>query len=406
MTLAIAFAAAALLLLWMQWSRFAYGVMDPIVWGNIGICFSAALLGALRQTGLIDTKVPVIFFLVLSAYVAGSLCAGGKLKVRSAEVRSGICRVVDSGRKYDLQTIVTLAILLSGVLGGLGLIWGAGGDSRAEFARMLRPLVIVQGGCFYLALLCLLSQRFSSAERYVLLAVLMVPTFFFSGKSFILPLVYFVGLNIYIRDIRYSPGQILILLALVGLSFASVVFLSYGARSLTDVAAVFLTRMWLSGDVYIYAYQMDGISWLRGDYDVNFIAYMLHPFTALLGVRAYDVPLGAELSSVLAGEKVFTGPNPQLPFLLDFFFNANFFLIGIFAFMFGAIVFYARAAVTRWTRAKSWWVQILSVTGFVFLPSAGFVDFSLVEMAFISMVVAGIFCWISSRTRHCLPEPE
>lgn len=406
MTLAIVFSIVALLLLWTQWRRFAYGVMDPIVWGSVGICFSAALLGALCEAGLIETVVPAIFFLALSAYVAGSLCVGRRLDVRGTEIRSGICSVVDRGNKYDLQTTVALAILLSGLLGGLGLIWGAGGDSRAEFARVLRPLVVVQAGCFYLALLCLLSKKFASIERYVLLAMLMLPTFFFSGKSFILPLVYFVGLNVYIRNIRYSLRQILLLLTLVGLSFASVVFLSYGARSLSDVAAVFLTRMWLSGDVYIYAYQMDGMSWLRGDYDVNFIAYMLHPFTALLGVRAYDIPLGAELSSVLVGEKVFTGPNPQLPFLLDFFFNANFLLIGIFAFVFGAIVFYARASAIRLMHAKSWWVQMLSVTGFVFLPAAGFIDFSLVEMAFISMVVAGIFCWATSRTRYCLPEPR
>ena len=404
MTLPILFFVGALLLLAMQWRRFAYGVMDPIVWGSVGVCFSAAMLGGLRQAGLVDTSVTVIFFVVLSAYVAGSLCVARRLDVRGAHIKEHICGVLDRGQKYDLQTIVASALLFSAVLGVLGVLWGSGGDSRAEFSIILRPLVVIQAGSFYLALLCLLSNKFSSVERYVLLAGLMLPTFFFSGKSFILPLVYFVGLNIYIRDIKYSFGQILLLLLLVGLSFSLVVFLSYGARSLADVAAVFFTRMWLSGDVYIYAYQMEGMKALREGYDVNFIAYMLHPFTALLGVRAYDVPLGAELSSVLVGEKVFTGPNPQLPFLLDFFFNANLVLIGAFAFVFGAMVFYIRASARRLMTVRSWWLQLLAVTGFVFLPSAGFIDFSLVEMALVSMLVAGIFCWLASRSKYCLPE--
>ncbi len=84
-----------------------------------------------------------------------------------------------------------------------------------------------------------------------------------------------------------------------------------------------------------------------------------------------------------------TGPNPQLPILLDFFFPASALLQFVVAVVIGASVIGIRLFPYggRWIRSR--YLKASCISSAYFAPSSGFADTSLVLMSLVAIFSAG-----------------
>jgi hypothetical protein len=116
---------------------------------------------------------------------------------------------------------------------------------------------------------------------------------------------------------------------------------------------------------------------------------VMHPLTSLVGVRGYEKPLGAMLASEVMKDDVLTGPNPQLPVVMDYFFPENYAAIVPLALVTGFLVIGIRPLgmfIARSSRSR--YVRIGGIVAAIFGPIAGFVDTSLVVMAIVGIIAA------------------
>jgi hypothetical protein len=118
---------------------------------------------------------------------------------------------------------------------------------------------------------------------------------------------------------------------------------------------------------------------------VAFIPYMLHPITSLVGIRAYTQPLGAALASQVTGQDALTGPNPQLPVLIDFFFPDSRITSCAVAFVIGYLVIGLRPLGVALQRFRARFLRLGTMVAAIFAPAPGFLDTSQVLIAVIGI---------------------
>lgn len=384
---------ACLVLLGVQFRRLAYGLLDPIVVGSIGLPLSGALVASLAVAGLIPFDVICVFSISALGFVIGSfaLARAGQ----ATELVNQLQEAVGSQSTRHCLIVVLTAVSITVLLGAFAIKAGAGGDARQEFNRLFRPLVLVQSGLFYLSLVVLLHRGFSRPMHALMLLLLTVPTLPFSGKSFALPLAFHLGLYLYTGRRSLSLTWLLVIAGGSILGYLLVSFLSYGAGDLTASIELLITRLWMSGDVYIYAYQKGGLDNIRPMLHASFVEYVLHPLTSVFGYRAYEVPLGAMLASDAVGYDVFTGPNTQLPVLLNLYFGNNYFaILGLSAF-FGWLCYLPRRLCLIYLLKAGGWPRIGLLTAAVFLPAYGFFDLSLVTINVIAIAAGASAAMLS-----------
>jgi hypothetical protein len=369
--------------------RAVYNFTDPFVAVNVTIPFSAALLAVLCATRLVAPDKLLWFFLVLAGFLAGArtvLAFFGRERFRLA-----IVRAISGPSKLELQGLLILTALVTIVLTVFAVQAGAQGDARQDFGRTFRPLVTLQSGLFLFSLLALLSPKLSIKQVASWLVFLVILSIAFSGKAVFMPIFLWFGLRLFIQKRRVGVRTIVILAIGITVGIAIMGIVAYGVSSSGGVLSLIMNRLWLSGDVYIYAYQMDALSYIRGIYPVTFLSYVFHPITSLVGIRGYEKPLGSMIASQVTGSDVLTGPNPQLPVLLDFFFPNQIVLSMSIAFVIGAIVIGIRLIGVRLAEGRSRALALGGIAAAVFTPSAGFVDMSqsLIALVGITAVTVG-----------------
>ncbi len=363
-------------------------VADPLVFENLSIPFSAALLTVMCAADFISYDKLTLFGIVLLGYLLGGRAASAFFGRES--FRQAILRTVSRFMLSEIYFILIATMVVTLVLTVLAVETGGLGDERQAFSRSFRPLAILHSGLFRFSLMILLSPRLSTKQVSIWLGTLMLLSIPFSGKGVFVPVLYWVGMKYFVLDKRVS---IVVLGALSVISLLGVAImgaLAYGATSSADASGLIANRFWMYGDVYVYAYKLDALSMIRDDYKVNFFSYMLHPITSLVGVRAYDKPLGAMLMSEVQRRDVLTGPNPQMPVLLDFFFPNQLALSVTVAFCIGLCVFLIRPAGIAVSAARSRYLALGAMTAAMFCPASGFVDTSQVLISLISMLVVTV----------------
>lgn len=87
-------------------------------------------------------------------------------------------------------------------------------------------------------------------------------------------------------------------------------------------------RIIMAADVYIISFKVGDYKWLINRYDP--ILYLLHPFLAIVGVRGYDYPFGAELIGTMGKTINGTGPNSHITMLGLVFYDGSIINISIF----------------------------------------------------------------------------
>jgi hypothetical protein len=366
----------------------SYSLLDPLIIVAVSIPLSAALLAVLCVIEVVDWSKLVLFSVILLAYLCGARMVAAMFSAETFHRR--ITAALASIRAGEITTVLLLTVAITAVLGGMGLSAGAGGDARFAFARSYRPLIVLQSGLFLFSLVLLLSPRLTRSQVLLWLLALVALSIPFSGKSIVVPVLYWYGLRRFLSRRTVSLRVIAATTVLVFGGASLMGLLAYGTHSIRDLIILLGLRVWNAGDVYILAYQMGGLERVHGTYPVHFIPYVLHPLTSLVGVRAYDRPLGAMLTTAVSGTSSFGGPNPQLPVLLDYFFPGDMGVSVIIAFLLGAMILAIRPLGLILATSRSRFLSIGVIAAAIFCPGTGFLDMSLGLIALIGIVAATV----------------
>jgi len=363
--------------------RMIYNFGDPIVIDSLSIPFSAALLTVLCAAQVVDWEKLILFVVVLLGYLAG-------VRIVTAffgreELRRAVLRSVSRFSTSEIYFILIATMLVTLVVTVLAIQGGGIGDGRQDFNRSFRPLSILRSGLFLFSLLALLSPKLSSRQVAVWMGLLVLLSIPFSGKSVFIPIFYWVGLKFFIAKKRASI-KVLVSMGSVLLGGVGIMgLLAYGASSMTDLVVLTANRFWMYGDVYIYAYKLDALALIRGEYKVSFLSYMLHPITSLVGIRGYEKPLGSMIMSQVLQADVLGGPNPQLPVLFDFFFPNQFLVSVAIALLIGVMVSGVRVIGVQLAQGRSRYLAMGGIGAAIFCPGAGFIDTSQVLIALVGI---------------------
>jgi len=366
--------------------RVSYNLLDPIVVLSFYVPFAAAFLEVLCDTELVTWDKFLLFCVVLAGYLAGVSIMGAFFK--RERFRTFMVDTLAGVRGGEIGAVVVITAAVTVVLAVFAIQMGAEGDARQEFGRAMRPLVLIQTGLSQLSALLLASPRLAmsrSVPALIVLAVLSVP---FSGKSVLLPVLFWFGLRLFMTGRQVTVKALVSMTVVVVTGVVGMALFAYGSDSIGGALVLLGARLWLSGDTYIYAYQDNALEGIRGNYDVSFIPYMLHPLTSLLGLRAYDKPLGAMLASHVTGEDALTGPNPHLPVVLDYFFPDQLIVSLLLAFVIGALVMSVRPLCRMLESSRSRYAKLGGLVGAVFCPGMGFLDTSQVLIGLVGVAAA------------------
>ena len=389
MIAAIAAAIVAALLVYGFLRKAVYNILDPLIVLHFFIPFIAAQLVVLCTAGLVPWDKFSLFWLTLIAYLAGARLAAAFFGPNT--FRELIVSTLALVRRREVHAILLLTVGATLVLAALAVSYGAQGDMRQGFARIFRPLVVFQSGLFLVSLILLLSPKLSVSSVVTWMALLIVPSVAFSGKSVLIPVLYWFGLKLYINRKAVSLRAAVGMFGLVFLGVCVMGVIAYGRSGIGELIQLFAYRLWASGETYIYAYQWDAMAPVRDSYHVSFIPYMLHPITSLVGLRAYDKPLGVMLFAQVVGGDVVGGPNPLLPILLDFFFPDAVVVSAMAALVIGLAVVGIRPLGMFFGTSRSRYVRLGGISAAVFCPSMGFSDTSLVLISLVGVIAAMLF---------------
>ena len=364
-----------------------YNVFDPLIVVGSFIPLSAALLAVLCYTDVVGWDKGLLFAIVLIGYLAGGRTVSAFLGRES--FRQSISKVLMGLRSSEVNSVLVVAACVTLILSALALQAGAAGDARQEFARLFRPLVVIQNGLFLFSLVLLASPRLSASKSAAWVLVFVVLSVPYSGKAVVVPALYWYGLRLYIQHKTITVRAAMTFSLLILLGTATMGILAYGAGGVAGILDLFTSRAWLSGDVYIYAYGSNALDSIRSSYPVSFLSYMMHPVTSLVGIRGYDKPLGAMLASEVAHQDLLTGPNPQLPVVLDYFFPHALFTSFLIAFVIGFLVIGVRSTVVTLARGRSRYLALGGIVAAIFVPVGGFLDTSQCIISVIGIAAVG-----------------
>jgi hypothetical protein len=368
-----------------------YSIASPNFFNLLTIAFSALLVTSLYTNDLINSYATIVFTINLLGYLIGVKIV--TYKFSGEQFKFSIINIVSKFGKSEIKYILYLNMFLITCLGLLGIAFDGSGDSRQQFARLFLPIQILVTGISQMSLVLLLTDKISNAYKYIYIFFCVILSIPFSGKSVFFPIFFLIGLQSFIGQIQINLKIIVGSISFFTFSFMFIAIQNYGATELEMVIDLFITRLMMSGDVYIYAYQNDFLENVRKYYNPNFIMYLIHPITSLVGLRAYDRPLGAMLGSEASGFEVFTGPNPQTPVFLDFFFPNYLSVQFTLSLIMGIISFIiCRIAVNKQYMIRCpKYSNLLILTAAIYLPLLGFIDFSRFIIGLISLLIAKIF---------------
>jgi len=388
---AIAAWVGAALLCYLLLRKATYNILDPLLITHFFIPFIAAELVVLCLAGSVPWDKFPLFWVSLLAYLVGARLASGFFGRET--LRQSMIDTLARIRRSEVFAVLLMTVCTTLVLAALAIQYGgAEGDARQGFARVFRPLVVLQNGLFLLSLVLLLSRRLTGPQVAIWMVLLVGPSIAFSGKSVLIPVLYWFGLRLYLnrQAVTFRVGAGMFGLGFLGVGVMGV--LAYRTTSIVALVYLFALRLWASGETYIYAYQWNAMAGVRDAYHVSFIPYMLHPITSLVGIRAYDKPLGAMLFSQVMPEDIVGGPNPIMPVLLDFFFPDNLAMSALVALLIGLLVVGIRTLGIVFGRSRSRYVKLGGIAAAIFCPAMGFLDTSLVLIALLGVLAATALC--------------
>lgn len=329
------------------------------------------------------------FASILLAYLIGARLVG--IYFTKSSFRESLISITGDFSRAEITAFVIFTLGLTAAVSTLGILFGASGDTRQYFGKEFRPLVLLHTGFFFISLLLLTSKNIRPIRALIWLVALMALAVPFSGKSIFLPLLYWSGIRYFASRSKIPLKRLITFLLLLFAGIAIMGVIAYKTDTFKGIILLIAKRLWLSGDVYIYAYKYGDLAKLHATYNVSFLPYIFHPLIALVGIHTYTAPLGAMLASEQLGHPVFTGPNPQLPVILDYFFPGLLLLKTFLGFVIGFLVIGLRPLSLHLSRIRARFIRIGGLAIAVIAPAAGFITNEQVQMYAIGIGAAAFF---------------
>lgn len=287
---------------------------------SLGTVFYVASVGAMTGIQLYT----ILFF--FGSFIVGIFFLKFIIsKKKYLNESNSIIKAIDYQVLYFLFVISVIISFMYVIL-----LWSsyASGDERLLLNRQYRSLSLVKMLLdFWVVVLA--AVIYSQNKNKVVLAILFVTVVFsfFSGSKGAALGFLLWALMFYFNFNTVNKRQLIIVFCLFVLVLLVPTWWMYGDSFIEKI----VFRISMSGDVYLLAF-------ISGDYTqltevYNPVAYLFHPFTSLIGIRGYEYPFGAELIGTAGYPVTGTGPNPHLPLLALTFWPNCFFCTSIFAIM-------------------------------------------------------------------------
>jgi hypothetical protein len=337
--------------------RLLFSDLDSLGVMNLTVVLSVTLLTAFAATGeILFSDFATVLFMALSFYAGLFLVGRYSGKPLPMGPGANAVRVAFQGNTLNNVNMVLLAafFVFLNVYGfrelmTLGPVSGGGAiDERQLVFKEHREIDVLLRGLnvvlpFYAIGVYLVARR-----KWVLVVILIAAASgaALGGKSFLLSWVipYFTLDGILVR--RRSVFQWLkqFNVALLSLGGAFLLLVLWGVSE-TDAYWRLVDRIFATGDLYYY-------SLVKGDFhrlfhQYNFFSYLFHPFTAIIGIRGYEWPIGSAIIGTAGFPITGYGPNPHLPILLLVLLDGRIWLAALVSIVFGVAVGLARVGGLR-----------------------------------------------------------
>lgn len=215
-------------------------------------------------------------------------------------------------------------------------LWGnySSGSDRFILNRNMRELMLFNT-LFSIWALSMSSVIYSKTKekRFLYYAIIIIILSAFMGARSASLFNSFIFLFFYLQCNTISKRNYFILLIILIFILIIPTYFMYD-----NVFEMLINRIFLSADIYLW-------SFVTGDYRpfINYydpIAYILHPFSSLIGIRGYEYGFGAKILETANLVVDGTGPNDQMPMLGLIFYNDCLLCIAIFTIFFSLIMMF------------------------------------------------------------------
>lgn len=247
----------------------------------------------------------ILYFLtfMITPYIVGKKNSNIKkfINIRSFDIKS-------ANYIFYISFIISITYIVL-----FWTIYSVGSD-RLYFNRDFRIL----------SLLCTLFTLWSISISSLIYAKTKINKFLFHNIIIILLLGFmgskglsivgvFVFIFFYLQFNKLNKKYFFIVSALLFILVVLPTQIMYG-----NAMDVILDRIMMSGDIYLF-------SFVLGDYTelINFyepVAYLIHPFSSIFGIRGYDFPLGAQILETANIPVTGVGPQDHMTILALTFF--------------------------------------------------------------------------------------
>jgi hypothetical protein len=383
--------------------------LDVFATVNSNVAFSTSLLFIFYLLGLVNLDdllqiIGLYFSFYLGIYLSSLIWQNKFIFYLNNNNSIQKVFIIDNLGKNNILTIGLILFVITAFFAIILLLQGEASDDRVVFAKAYRWINIVLTGSQTIFIPYAIGHYLvKKTPRVGVIIILNVICSFFSGsKGFIIQYIitFFMmntiinGKKSWLKKIKLK--YIFLLITLLVSPIAMIMF--WRGEGFYDAAILVLDRLYASGDIYYYSFVAGDYTKLFGEY--NFISYLLHPFTSIIGIRGYEWPIGSELFAMAnkQSEVLGYGPNPHLPILSLVILNGNFLLAIIFCFFVGVFVTWSRLFSLRIMQITNippfWRIAIFSLF-FMFSPlvviDIAQFQFMLVGVLFVIAILSMIY---------------
>lgn len=355
-------------LYWVAYRSSIYYVFDPIVPLLLNFTFSGAFVVWMGASGIIRSDYLWVYIACSIAFTFGFWL--GRARWRWGDRPNG--NGGDSARRHTKYTLpgrldrthLYYFALLLGLLNFATLVYAFQNSALAILAddpvvdrvainaanRWVSVIMTASGsvGLLVSVLLIFLSRKRWRKLMSATLAATFLLNFLSAGsKSAIWTLVFTLGgLIVYLRINRFAVPRWVYTLNYafipLGLAYFILVTSLPGLDSRSWPVRLVM-RLAGSGDAYIFFFVADQYERLRGAY--NIVTYLLHSFTAGLGIKLIPYNIGTALYGNVTGDYSGIGPNPQ--HVVEAIVLFGMFFAPVYSFALGWLTAFARRVFMR-----------------------------------------------------------
>lgn len=366
---------------------------DDLGFLNLTLAFSAGMIAFYFQVGSFPKRG-----LVEIGFTAGGFYIGLWLTSKALNLKA---RYLSMSQK--LKSLVEQDLAFKIVLGALFLFmcFGSGfaifqaaaksPDQRlllAEKARIVDIFISGSSTIFVFILFVRILARKSLHLRW-LFAPYIILISLLGAKSALINLFqsYLITLGVLRGKLQtWKDTKLIAIFGSAGVIFA-VFMLYFYVGDLKAAGEKIMTRILLSGDVYLLSYVTADYRRLFNRYEA--IPYLLHPFLRLIGLQGYEYPIGCALFELLTGSSAY-GPNPHITIVSLVLTNGKLLLSALFCFCAGALValikYFSIWILSHDNLAPIW--RLILFFGF-FPCGTLFLDIGLFEQKIITVACVG-----------------